>query len=139
MFVVGSWCLSWCLFLQAVFWLFASSLLLVSLWVFLHGLRNSSMACLPSVVGCSLIAWPNQFNRLLLIVLLHASTFVRLYSFLDEIFLCHLIPIVILRSFLWNALIWFSKVVVKVHISFYFIITIMKYVQSKIWLKFKPF
>ena len=86
---------------------------------FLVCFRLSLRAIFAGVSFFSRIRWPSQLSRLLLIVVLHGSDPVFLYSSSLLIFFGHLISITCLSSLLWEESIWFSNVIVTVHRKFH--------------------
>ena len=75
--------------------------------------------------------WPNQISRLLLMVLLHGSWFVRSYRSLVLIILGQKIPKTFLSCFLWKLSIYFSSVLVSVHNSELYRNTLSRYLLNK--------
>ena len=79
--------------------------------------RLSFRAIFAGVSFFSRVRWPSQLSRLLLIVLLHGSDSVFLYSSSLLIYFGHLISITCLSIILWKESIWFSNAFVTVHNS----------------------
>ena len=81
------------------------------------GLRNSAIACLAGVSGCSLMVWPRKLSLRLLMVILQGSHLANLYKLEFDSLLFHLIFRILRRSVLWKTSILWLILTVRVHTS----------------------